>query len=293
MLIAALGWAWVGIGSHIAFAHNPSLTSFDLLIFRTALMVTVYLTWSICAKTNVFSASSREWNLIFWRGLTGAVGFVSYVYAFHFAPVSESALVFNINPFIIMILAALFLGERITKIEYLFTFFAFGGVAVLCTFKNEKSEKEYPNKLFGLSLALTAACMAGTAYTLVRSMNKTLHYIYSAFYNGFFGIPILILAYFFAPNVFSIEKYTWTDVLLMSGAISGDLIGQVAMSLAFKFEEASRVGPILYMMIVFTYLADIIFFHYEFTLAESLGSLVIFISILTPIILRLMGVIKK
>lgn len=164
---------------------------------------------------------------------------------------------------------------------------------MLCTFKNENAEKQYPDKLFGLSLALIAAFTAGTAYTLVRQMNKSLHYIYSAFYNGFFGIPILVYVYFFHPQMFNYGSYSLKDVLLMSAAITGDLIGQIAMSLAFKFEEASRVGPILYMMIVFTYLADLLFFHYQFTLAESLGSLVVFVSILTPIILRLIGIIKK
>ena len=82
-------------------------------------------------------------------------------------------------------------------------------------------------------------------------MNQTMHYIYSAFYNGLAGIPFFIVLYFINPSSLSIEKYNFENIGLMLLGASGDLIGQVCMSMAYRYEDASRIGPINYFMIVF------------------------------------------
>ena len=109
----------------------------------------------------------------------------------------------------------------------------------------------YPRESTGYLIALLAGICAGTAYTIVRKMNQTMHYIYSAFYNGLAGIPFFIVLYFINPDSLSFKTYTWASVGLMLLGATGDLIGQVCMSMAYRYEDASRIGPINYFMIVF------------------------------------------
>lgn len=141
-------------------------------------------------------------------------------------------------------------------------------------------------ELLGISLGLSAALFGAIAYNIVRAMNQTLHYIYSPFYNSFSGIFVIAILYFGFPNLLQYTQYDLTDCLLLSLASWGDLFAQICMSLSYKFEEASWVAPIMYLMIVFSYLSDILLFNYRFTLIETIASSVIIISIVMPTILR-------
>lgn len=91
----------------------------------------------------------------------------------------------------------------------------------------------YPNETLGYLIALLAGICAGTAYAIVRKMNQTMHYIYSAFYNGLAGIPFFIVLYFINPSSLQFNKYEWSSVGLMILGSCGDLIGQVCMSMAY------------------------------------------------------------
>lgn len=69
-------------------------------------------------------------------------------------------------------------------------------------------------------------------------------------------------------------------------AAGSDLLGQLCMSLAFKYGEASVVAPFSYLMIIFTYLSDGILFHYNFTPIETGASIVVLFALLIPVIVK-------
>lgn len=59
-----------------------------------------------------------------------------------------------------------------------------------------------------------------------------------------------------------------------------DAFGQVFYTLALRFEEASKISPFFYLMIVIGFLADVLLFNYQFTFIQILGSLLIFSSLM-------------
>jgi len=83
----------------------------------------------------------------------------------------------------------------------------------------------YPRESLGYLIAILAGICAGTAYAIVRKMNQSMHYIYSAFYNGLAGIPFFIILYFINPSSLSVGKYNFENVGLMLLGATGDLIG--------------------------------------------------------------------
>ena len=69
-----------------------------------------------------------------------------------------------------------------------------------------------------------------------------------------------------------------------------DLIGQLCMSLAYRYEDASRIGPINYFMIVISFLFQFLA-NESFNMLEMIGALIVCVSVISPIFLRVGGYI--
>lgn len=75
----------------------------------------------------------------------------------------------------------------------------------------------------------------------------------------------------FHRSSITFETYDIFDVIVLSmvGLSSCMCIGP--LSLAMKYEEASKLSPILYVENVFTLLADALLFDYKFISTDYLG----------------------
>ena len=120
--------------------------------------------------------------------------------------------------------------------------------------------------------------MAGVTYNIIRKMNMTLPVIYSPFYNAISGVFVVIIFYW----KLNLSQLGLSETLLLTLGCLGDLIGQLTMSMALKYGEASKITPFLYLMIVFGLVFDVLLMHYSFSGSEILGCAVILVSILTP-----------
>ena len=92
-------------------------------------MVIVYYIISNILKQKIFRT---DYWIVSWRGIFGVAAFICFTSSVEFAPASKVNLLFNINPLVILGLAAYFLKERISKFEYACCFIAYIGVAIMC-----------------------------------------------------------------------------------------------------------------------------------------------------------------
>lgn len=278
-------------------------------------MVIVYYIVSRMLKQNIFRT---DWWIVSWRGIFGVSAFLCFTSAVEFATAAKVNLLFNLNPLVILLLAYYFLKERISKYEYACCFIAYAGVAIMCFTRFNDSDNSgtivtletaegpadgldvsittqtpinaYPNETKGLILALISGLCAGTAYTIVRKMNQSMHYIQSAFYNGFAGLPVIVIMFILKPSQFTIGSYSWGSIGYMMLVALIDLLGQLCMSLGYRYEDASRIGPINYFMIVISFGFQFLT-HTTFNMVELIGVIIICIAVISPIFLRVGGYI--
>jgi len=114
-------------------------------------------------------------------------------------------------------------------------------------------------------------------------MNNQMHYLYSVFYSGFSGFIIVFPIILVDTSLIHVKSYDRGDIILLSLASITETLGQLFLSLSLKFEEASKVSPLLYLTILFGFLSDILLFRYKFSFLEILGTFIIVVPILCQI----------
>ena len=137
---------------------------------------------------------------------------------------------------------------------------AFIGASLLALFKSEAEDDQYPLELLGCAIALGAAVAEALTYLSMRGMNLTLHHSYSTFWImlglGAFCLGVLLTM----PDLIHFWQWTGWDALYLGLAAVSDILGQNFCSVAFRYGEASKVGPIMYTIPVFSYVADVGYF---------------------------------
>ena len=68
---------------------------------------------------------------------------------------------------------------------------------------------------------------------------------------------------------------------------------QTVTSVAYKYEEASKIAPLSYTIGIFLFLSDIFIFEYHFSVTDILGVGMVIAFLLTPILYKMMYLYKK
>ena len=66
------------------------------------------------------------------------------------------------------------------------------------------------------------------------------------------------------------------------------MVGQISMSLAYKFGSAPKIAPFSNTETVFTIIADVFFFSYQFVSTDIFGIFAIVISLSIPLVLNIL-----
>lgn len=122
--------------------------------------------------------------------------------------------------------------------------------------------------------------------TSLRESNKQYHSIYYPFY---FSLTLVIICMFFfmtskgIPNLFDM---TYTELLVNIFAAVASLGGQMFVSVAYKFTEASKLASLWNLQILFNFVIERYFLKHAFENIEILGIACIAVGLTVPIILK-------
>ena len=122
-----------------------------------SIMQVIYL------KLNVLDIQKNDRIMLAIRWLWGGIGMPTYFYGLKYIPTSVGALIFNINPIIVAIIAFTFLQEQFTKIKIITVFGAFLGVVLFVSGKDSK-DPEHSDYFFGIMWA-SFSCIMGSWVT--------------------------------------------------------------------------------------------------------------------------------
>ncbi len=185
-------------------------------------------------------------------GLGAAAMFASFA-AVALLPVAETTLLAQLTPVFMAVGGVLLLGERFSLYRAGAIALALAGVAVLVLPGLEASREQ--GQLAGYALGALSALLTAGALLTVRRISRTETAGSIAFYfilvSALAGLATLPLGW--APLKGDV---VW--LLVLSGLFGGS--AHIAMTLALRYAEASRLAPFEYIALVWPVLADWLLF---------------------------------
>ncbi|MEL6596948.1 MAG: DMT family transporter [Pseudomonadota bacterium] len=168
--------------------------------------------------------------------------------------VAEAILIAQLSPILMAVAAVILLSERLTLWRVGGLALGFAGVVVLVWPELGGSDAD-AGRLIGFAMGFLAAVLTAFALIMVRSLNRS-------------ESPGAIAFYFvIASMVGGLVTLPWgwvmpsgaTLLLLVGAGLFGGL-AHIAMTLAFRYAEASRLAPFEYVALLWPLLADLLIF---------------------------------
>lgn len=168
--------------------------------------------------------------------------------------VAEAILIAQLSPIFMAIAATGLLGERLTIWRIGGLLLGFGGVVAM-VWPEFEATNAMDTRPFGFLLALVSAVLSALALIMVRSLNRTESPGAIALY---FVLASMIASLFTLPLGWSTPS-GWALLLLIGAGFFGGF-AHIAMTLAFRYTEATRLAPFEYLALLWPILADLLIF---------------------------------
>lgn len=199
------------------------------------------------------------------RGLLGSTAMILLYYAFHATSLADATVISFSCPVFTSLFACIFLKEKYSLWDILFTAFAFTGVILIVRppflfgSNAAKVTGSYSDHLKGTFASLGHAVFAAFTLVILRKMGKSVDYFLTIWYYIVIGlvecvIILFVLGEWKLPNC-GIDRL----FLLLIGLFG--LGGQVFLTKALQIEKAGLVALMKTMDVVFAFIFQIIFLN--------------------------------
>ncbi len=187
--------------------------------------------------------TSRPW-MHFSRGIVGVgsmgLGFV----ALGMIPLPEAMTIGYAAPLLIVVLAALVLGESVRLFRWSAVAIGFVGIIVIFWPKLTllRSGSLTDVALLGSTIALTAAFLSALAAIFVRRMTQSETVGSIVFY---FAVTATVLSLVTVPFGWIVPDAPTAALLVLTGLLGG--VGQILMTNAYRYADAATIAPFEYV----------------------------------------------
>ncbi|MDW7651902.1 MAG: DMT family transporter [Bacillota bacterium] len=224
---------------------SGDLPTMEKVFFRNVVGFTAsgFIIWR--SRGSFFGTDKKA---LLFRSFFGFLGLVFYFYAIDSLPLGNAVILNQMNPFFVLILAFLFLRERIVGSQWVAIAIAITGVAFIVQPGGGYS-------LMPALVGLLSAVFAAAAYTVIRHLRlsdapQTIVFYFTGF-TTLATIPFLVFGQFAMPNL--------NQLLALLGVGVTATAGQFLMTHAYRYCEAGDLSIYSYGNTVFaTFLAVII-----------------------------------
>lgn len=227
-----------------------NIPTHEIVFFRSA--ITFIITATIILRNKIpFWGNQINWLIV--RGAAGATALTLFFYTIKLIPIATAITIQNLSPIFTVILAVIFLGEKVKKLQWLFFVIAFGGVLIIKGFDPRVSWTY-------LGLGILSAFLSGVAYNAIIKCKDTEHPLTLVMYFPLVAIPITGIWCFYewkTPN------FNEAILLLIAGLLTQ--IAQVAMTRALHIGKPSVVIPFKYLGILYALIYGFILFNETFS----------------------------
>ena len=243
IILSAAGFA--GMSAFVKLAGD--LPSFQKVFFRN-LVSTVMALYLIIKHKGSFTGKKENRKLLLMRSLFGTLGVIFNFYAIDKLILSDANMLNKISPFLVVILSAIFLKEKINTKQISMIIIAFIGALFII-------KPTFSVQVIPYLIGILGAICAASAYTCLRAIGNKEDYYTIVFFFSVFSIvsilPIVVMVY---------EPMTLMQLvyMLMAGVCAS--IGQFGITLAYRFAPAKEISIFDYTNIIFSAILSIVIF---------------------------------
>ena len=258
LVIAEILFAGVGaLVKHLSGTLNQT----QLVFFRNFFALVVLLPWVF--KVGITGLKTQHPGLHAFRSITGLIAMYCFFYVLANMPLAPAMMALLTAPFLVPLVARLWLKESISRITMIAIVIGFAGV-------NFVLDPDSQGLNLYAILALFCACLVAINKCSIRKLSATEPSARIVFY--FTGLATLVS---FFPLLFewkSIEMENWLWLILMGGLAA---IGQLLMTKAFQLASPVKIGLLTYSSVVFAAILGYMFWQEPISAGLIFGTMLI------------------
>ncbi|MEM9476745.1 MAG: DMT family transporter [Pseudomonadota bacterium] len=213
------------------------------VFFRAFATIPILVAWYGAQGQITTALSTQNWKGHAWRGLVGTTAMGLGFAGLKFLPLPDVTALRFVTPILIVIFAALMLGERVRIIRL--TAVAVGLFGVLVILWPQLSVEGSSTQLIGAALVLGSATCAAFAQIFVKRMTGTEHPAAIVFY---FAVTASAVALLTVPFGW-VWPTGWEWGFLIGAGLVG-VLGQMLLTNSYRFAEAGTLAPFTYTSMI-------------------------------------------
>ncbi|KAM4624553.1 solute carrier family 35 member G1 [Polymixia lowei] len=232
-------------------------------------------------KTGFLGPRNKRVYLVL-RGFLGSNAMILLFYAVQQMPLADATVIMFSNPVFTSLLAWIFLKEKCSIWDCVFTVFTITGVILIARppflfgERFQGIEGNYTNHIKGTIAAFLGAVGAACTFVVLRKMGKSVHYYLSVWYYAVIGLLecIIVLSVLGEWSIPLCGRDRW---ILMLIAVLG-IAGQIFLTKALQIEKAGPVALMRTVDVVLAFIFQFIFFNHAPTWWSLGGALCVVVS---------------
>ncbi len=252
---------FAAIGAVVKYSSDMA-SEVQIVFFRNLFALVLMLPFLYQHGFSMLKTS--RWYLHLSRAISGLVSMYCFFYVLSQLPLAQAMMVIMLSPFIVPLLARIWLNERPTRLTL--TGIALGFVGVVLALPTPD-----PSLNLVLVLALFSAFLVAITKTTIRAMARTESAVRIVFY-----FSLLTTLFSAAPLPFYWQALPTEVWLAFVGMGIFAAIGQLAMTRAFAIAPASDIGMWTYSSVLFAGAFGYLFWQEPVTWGWVAGVAVIF-----------------
>ena len=263
MLLSAFSFAIMQIAVKYSAQTVPVV---ELVVMRNLFLVFTSVI-SLKKQGKPFVRDKKNLPKLFLRGFFGMLGVLLYFIATKYLPTAEAAILQKSSPFFVMVFAAIFLKEKVSKIDVISLLIAFAGVAIIT-----KPTGDF--NIYSI-VAFLSALFAAMAYVIIgmlkgKEEGETVMLA--------FGLVTVVLLAPFMVKGFKMPNAKEALGMLMVGI--GGACGQYFLTKSYLMAPASKVSIYNYASVVFSSIFGYFLFGDKIDIATGIGMTLVFVAAL-------------
>lgn len=214
------------------------------VFFRSLFAIPVILVWLVLQHDLAHGLSTRNPMGHLWRGLVGGAAMACGFTALGLLPLPEVTAIGYAAPLLIVIFAAMFLGEEVRLFRLSAVLLGLIGVVIVLSPRLSVTSIETASQweTLGAMTALMGAILAALAQVFIRKLVQVETTAAIVFY---FSVTTTILSLFTIPF-----GWIWPDPLTVGLLVSAGLfggLGQILLTSSYRFAPTSVIAPFEYV----------------------------------------------
>ncbi|EIM83818.1 uncharacterized protein STEHIDRAFT_62256 [Stereum hirsutum FP-91666 SS1] len=270
VMVAQLFFAVMDVSVKQLHSLDEPVPTLELIFVRMSMTYILCMTYMWARSVpDPFLGPKGVRLLLVLRGIFGFFGLFGIYYSLQYLSLSDATVLTFLTPSLTAIVAAVFLGEKLSLKIIAAGYLLQLGKSVIRT--------GYPLVLMircGIRVAIIGAVGAAGAYTTIAAIGKRSHAAHSMAYFSLMCSIVSPIGMLVTRTPFVIPTQTeWIVLFLVIGTFG--FFGQMLLITGFQREAAGRASMGIYLLVVFALIFERYIFHVQPPLLSIAGIVII------------------